>query len=220
MSKHTTASPKTGIRRRARVVRRNGSARRKDPTARRTTPAQKSTGQDRADQRGPVSRGDVKRAKKLAKAQRTGENGKITPGNTKRVIGIAKIAGPVLLPFAARAASVARDRYDRFRARRLGVPVQQLPSFTGHGAALHARIASDADALRELRGLHPDGERPQPDVEQYADRSAGRLAQLSSAVRAAERMPAARRRATHRGVRRELASLERELLERFGMRGG
>lgn len=163
-----------------------------------------------------MSRGDVKRAKKLAKAQRAGESGTITPGNAKRVVGIAKIAAPVLLPVVAHAAATARDGYDRLRAHRLGVPVEQISSFTGHGAALHARIAGDADALRELRGLRTDGDRAE--IEQYADRSAGRLAQLSSAVRVAERMPTARRRATHRGVRRELAALERELLDRFGMR--
>lgn len=178
----------------------------------------KSTEPNQAQQQATVSRGDVKRAKKLAKAQRAGENGTITPGNAKRVIGIAKIAGPVLLPVVAQAAAATRDGYDRYRARRLGVAVDQISSFTGHGAALHARIAGDADALRELRGLRADENQPQPEVEQYADRSTGRLAQLSTAVRAAERMPAARRRATHRGVRRELATLEHELLERFGVR--
>lgn len=156
--------------------------------------------------------------KQTAKAIKKGEYGAVTPGNAKKIIGIAKIVGPVLAPFALRAASSVRASYDRSRARKLGVPVEDLGSFTGHGAALHARIAGDSVALRDLRQQATADERG--NAETYADQAEARLAQLTSAVRAAERMPAQRRRSAHRAVDQELARIESELLTRFGVPAG
>ncbi|MFC7342488.1 DUF6474 family protein [Saccharopolyspora griseoalba] len=154
--------------------------------------------------------------KKTAKAISKGEHGRITPSNAKKVIGIAKVAGPVLAPFALKAARSARERLDRSRARKLGVPVEELGRYTGRGAALHARIAGDTNALRELREQAPDTE-AEVVAERYAEQTAQRLDQLTSAVRAAERMPAQRRRSTHRAVDQELGRIETELLDRFGV---
>ncbi|KAA5836409.1 hypothetical protein F1721_07575 [Saccharopolyspora hirsuta] len=145
-----------------------------------------------------------------------GEHGRITPSNAKKVIGVAKVVGPVLVPFAIRAASAVRDSYDRARARRLGVPVDDLGTYTGHGAALHARIAGDSDALRALREQAGD-EEARLAAEQYAERTGARLMQLTTAVRAAERMPAQRRRSAHRAVDAELGQIEDDLLTRFGV---
>jgi uncharacterized protein DUF6474 len=167
------------------------------------------------------SRKAVKRAKKAdkkaAKAIKKGEHGRITPGNAKKVIGVAKVVVPVLAPFAFQAVSAARERYDRMRARRLGVPVNQLGTFTGRGAALHARIAGDSDALRDLRAQSATSEETRLAAEQYAERTAARLAQLTSAVRAAERMPTQRRKSAHRAVNAELGQIEEDLLTRFGV---
>lgn len=154
--------------------------------------------------------------KKAAKAIEKGEHGRITPGNAKKIIGVAKVVGPVIAPFAIHAVAVARERYERMRAHRLGVPVDQLGSFTGRGAALHARIAGDGEALRELREQSASGEEAAV-AEQYAERTATRLAQLTSAVRAAERMPAQRRKSAHRAVDAELGRIEDDLLSRFGV---
>ncbi|GAA0508390.1 hypothetical protein GCM10011581_19640 [Saccharopolyspora subtropica] len=156
--------------------------------------------------------------KKLAKRISEGEHGRITPGRAKKVIGVAKVVVPVLVPFARHAATAARERYDRMRARHLGVPVDQLGSFSGRGAALHARIAGDAEALRDLRTQSAGNDEVSLAAEQYAERTAARLAQLTSAVRAAERMPAQRRRSAHRAVDAELGEIEDELLTRFGIR--
>ncbi|MBB5154240.1 DUF6474 family protein [Saccharopolyspora phatthalungensis] len=163
----------------------------------------------------------VKRAKKadkkVAKAIEKGEHGRITPGNAKKIIGVAKVVGPVLLPFALRAASAARERYERMRARRLGVPVDDLGKFTGRGAALHARIAGDTDALHDLRAQSATSEESSLAAEQYAERTGARLEQLTSAVRAAERMPTQRRKSTHRAVNAELGQIEDDLLTHFGV---
>ncbi|MET0132036.1 MAG: DUF6474 family protein, partial [Kibdelosporangium sp.] len=51
----------------------------------------------------------------------------------------------------------------------------------------------------------------------FADETANKLAQLASAVRASERMPAARRKAAHRAVSSELDQLEQRLLHKLGI---
>ncbi len=160
----------------------------------------------------------LKADKQTAKAIKKGEFGTVTPGNAKKIVGIAKIVGPLLLPFALRAVSTVRESYDRSRARKLGVPVDDLGKFTGHGASLHARIAGDSVALRDLREQSTGEERGH--ARTYADQAEARLAQLTSAVRAAERMPSPRRRSAHRAVDQELSRIESELLTRFGVPTG
>ncbi|MGW1680434.1 DUF6474 family protein [Saccharopolyspora sp. NPDC002376] len=163
-----------------------------------------------------VAKAAKKADKKAAKAIKRGEHGRITPGNAKKAIGVAKVVGPVLIPFAIRAVSAVRERLDRARARRLGVPVDDLGAYTGHGAALHARIAGDSDALRALREQAGD-EEARLAAEQYAERTGARLTQLTTAVRAAERMPTQRRRSAHRAVDAELGQIEDDLLTHFGV---
>lgn len=159
-----------------------------------------------------------KQAKKQAKAEKQGELGRITPGNAKKALGVAKVIGPALAPYAMKAASTAREGYDRMRARRLGTSVEDLGRFTGRGAALHARIAGDADALRDLRSRAAGSTgRDGVPTEQFADTAEKRLTELTSAVRAAERMPSSRRRATHRAVSGELSRIEDDLLNRLGV---
>lgn len=160
----------------------------------------------------------LKADKQTAKAIKKGEFGTVTPGNAKKVVGIAKIVGPLLLPVALRAVSTVRESYDRSRARKLGVPVDDLGKFTGHGASLHARIAGDSVALRDLREQSTGEERGH--ARTYADQAEARLAQLTSAVRAAERMPSPRRKSAHRAVDQELSRIESELLTRFGVPTG
>lgn len=160
----------------------------------------------------------LKADKQTAKAIKKGEFGTVTPGNAKKIVGIAKIVGPLLLPYALRAVSTVRESYDRSRARKLGVPVDDLGKFTGHGASLHARIAGDSVALRDLREQSTGEERGH--ARTYADQAEARLAQLTSAVRAAERMPSPRRRSAHRAVDQELSRIESELLTRFGVPTG
>jgi hypothetical protein len=175
---------------------------------------------DRADRKAAKSERktakiEQKTAKQQAKAAKKGELGRITPGNAKRVIKVLRIVGPAVAPVVWSATAAVRERYDRLRARRLGVPVDDIGSFTGKGAKLHARLAGDAAALRDLQ-VQTGAADPQAD--QYAEQTLARLDQLSSAVRAAERMPAGRRRSAHRSVHRELDRIEEELLSRFGVR--
>lgn len=135
---------------------------------------------------------------------------RITPANAKRAIGVAKVVVPVVAPFAVKAAGYARHRWDAARARRLGVGLDELPTFSGRGSALHARLSRLAMSLHELAERRPqDGS--------FVRETDGRLADLSAAMRAAELMPTARRRAAHKAVAAELDVLEAELLRRLGV---
>ncbi|MFE0026914.1 DUF6474 family protein [Amycolatopsis sp. NPDC059021] len=151
------------------------------------------------------------------KAKQVDGEARITPKKAKNAIAVAKVIGPavipVVAPYAVRAAGAARELYDRYQARKLGVSVDQLGEYTGRGAALHARIAGLAQGLGELRKSSKASE---ADVS-FATDAQGTLEQLSATVRAAERMPASRRKPAHRAVAGELDRLEGQLLHRLGL---
>ncbi|MCP2169052.1 DUF6474 family protein [Goodfellowiella coeruleoviolacea] len=154
--------------------------------------------------------------------RRTGaRRGRLTPGRVRNLLGIAKVVGPalapVVLPFAVRAAGTIRDGYDRFRARQLGVPVADLPEFTGRGARLHARIAGVSRVLAALRAGRLAPSAPDAAALAFADQAQARLETLAVAVRAAERMPSVRRRPAHRAVAAELDQIEDDLLRHLGV---
>lgn len=132
---------------------------------------------------------------------------RITPSNTKRAIGVAKVVLPVVAPYAIKAAGYARHRWDAARARRLGVPVDQLPGMSGKGAALHARLVRLSTSLRDVAERYPSDAAAEQ-----------RLADLATAVHAAELMPAARRRAAYKAIGAELDVLEGDLLRRLGVK--
>ena len=132
---------------------------------------------------------------------------RITPSSAKNAMAVAKVVAPavipVVTPFLIKAAGSARERWDRHKARRLGIAVDDLAQYSGYGGALHARIAGAATALADL---------PEPDADTET-----RLRQLAAAVRAAERMPASRRRAAHKAIGADLAGIEERLLKRLGI---
>jgi hypothetical protein len=143
--------------------------------------------------------------------QGSGRKYRRRPITLKRSLAAARLIGPVVAPFALRAAGELRHRVDQARARRLGVPVGDLPKYSGRGAALHARLAGAATGLRDLSDRHAD-----TGTSDYVARTEPILADLTAAVRAAERMPTDRRRAAHRAVATELDAVEAELLRRLG----
>jgi hypothetical protein len=142
---------------------------------------------------------------------------RLTPGRARNIIGVVRVVAPavvpIVAPFALKAAAAARDGLDRYRARRLGVDVSQLAEYTGRGGALHARLVGADQSLAELESR--DGA-TQEDRE-FAAHARTTLAKLTAAVRAAERMPTARRKAAQKAVAGELDPIERELLQRLGL---
>lgn len=135
-----------------------------------------------------------------------------TPSRAKRLVGVAKVVAPalipVLAPVIARGAGILSEQYDRYRARRLGIDVADIGKYSGYGARLHARIVGFAESMETLRSSDSD----------WVSKTEARLTQLLAAVRAAERMPTARRKAAHRAVGTDLEMLEQELLRRLNVR--
>jgi len=141
----------------------------------------------------------------------------LTAARAKRMIGVGKAVAPLLAPYALAAATVARDRWDAYRASRLGVEPGQLAAYAGPGGALHARLSRMAEALDKLEA---DGEAHATDAaRRFAVDTRPRLADLAVAVRAAEQMPAQRRRTAYRSIGAELDRLEVTLLRHLGVQG-
>ena len=135
-----------------------------------------------------------------------------SPKKVKNALAITRMLAPVLAPLAYKAATIARTQLDEARARKIGVDVHQLGDFTGHGAALNARIAGLENSLNEL------AEHNAEDAAAFRESSRSRLSDLATAVHAAERMPTARRKAAHRAVATELDDIDAQLLTRLGVR--
>ncbi|MGZ4556949.1 MAG: DUF6474 family protein, partial [Mycobacteriaceae bacterium] len=93
-----------------------------------------------------------------------------------------------------------------------------LGEFTGHGAALSARIAGLEQALDELLDSTSGDSESQAAAAEYRDSTRDRLTELATAVHAAERMPTARRKAAHRAVAADLDAIDGQLLSRLGVR--
>ena len=141
----------------------------------------------------------------------------LTPARAKRMIGIGKAVAPLLAPYALAAATVARTRWDAYRAARLGVEPGQLGAYSGPGGALHARLSRMAEALDRLESgaeAHGTGA-----ARRVAIDTRPRLADLAVAVRAAEQMPTPRRRTAYRSIGAELDRIEIALLNHLGVRG-
>lgn len=158
-----------------------------------------------------------RKAEKTGKTDRDELESGLTPKKARNAVRVAKVVVPavvpVLAPIAFRAAAVAREAYDRYQARRMGVSVEELPEYTGHGGALLARIAGAAGGLTALRHSPTVTD----DDLTFAGMSQRTLEQLSASVRAAERMPAPRRKAAHKAVAGQLDRIEDELLKRLAV---
>lgn len=141
----------------------------------------------------------------------------LTVGRAKRMIGVGKAVAPLLAPYALAAATVARARWDAYRAARLGVEPGQLSAYAGPGGALHARLSRMAEALDALES---GAEARSTDAaHRFALDTRPRLADLAVAVRAAEQMPTPRRRTAYRSIGAELDRIELALLRHLGVQG-
>ena len=174
------------------------------------------------------ARAEEKNQKKVAKAQisslkaqeeaskkaaERASREKISVSQVRKYLGVARVLAPVLAPVAYRGATYLRGEIDNRRARQLGVGVEQLGDFTGHGARLTARIANAENSTAKVLSNNSAGE-----TAEFGTATRARLADLSTAVKAAEQMPAPRRRAAHQAISNELAGIEADLLARLGVR--
>ncbi|QYB01288.1 hypothetical protein I1A62_29010 [Rhodococcus sp. USK10] len=165
---------------------------------------------------------ELKSLKKVEKAQiaalkaeeKAAAQKGFTVASVRKYLGVARLLTPVLLPIAYRAATVVRGQIDARRADRMGIDVDQLANFTGHGAKLSARIAGAESTTTEILAQKPDD----AETQKFAAAIRDRLSDLNTAVRAAEQMPQARRKAAHHAISSELDGVEADLLARLGVR--
>ncbi|BBF98874.1 MULTISPECIES: DUF6474 family protein [Pseudonocardia] len=182
-----------------------------------------------------AAKADAKARKAEAKASLTAEKGRLKSEaraakeaereriarewNAKKVqryLGIAKLLAPLLAPYAMAAAGSLRHRLDDHRSRKLGVSPDELGGYSGPGGRLHARLSRISRTIAELRA---DGTtESDAAAKRFADGTEPRLHDLAAAVRAAENMPAARRKAAYRTISRDLDRIEVELLDHLGVR--
>ncbi|SEM15785.1 DUF6474 family protein [Rhodococcus maanshanensis] len=166
-------------------------------------------------------RTEAKSAKKVEKAQlatlkaqeKAATRGKLSVGQVRKYLGIARLLTPVLAPLVYRGATVLRAQLDQQRANKMGIAAEELGTYTGHGAHLSARIAGAERSANAIAAQYPD-----PETTRFTGAVLGRLAELNTAVRAAEQMPVQRRRAAHHAISAELDGVEADLLARLGVR--
>ena len=162
-----------------------------------------------------AQRSSDKAALKVAETQlKAVREGKfLSPTRIRRVLTVSRLLAPIVVPVVYRAAIAARGFVDERRADRLGVPLSQIGQFSGHGAALSARIASAEHSLRLVAEKKPKD----AETKQFVTAITERLRDLSAAVTAAENMAASRRRASHAAIADQLDAIDADLIARLGV---
>ncbi|UYP19128.1 DUF6474 family protein [Rhodococcus sp. Z13] len=150
----------------------------------------------------------------LKAQKKAAENQGLTAAKVRRYLGVARLLAPVIVPIVYQAVTALRGQLDARRAHQLGVPVEELGSFTGHGARLSARIAGAEQSLAKVESRDPKD----PETQKFAAAIRERLSDLTTAVQTAEQMPAARRKTAHAAISSELDGIEADLLARLGVR--
>lgn len=177
-----------------------------------------------------VRKADLKAAKAKAKvakkgdkaaaeaAKKAAEAAKSTPRSlfdratdpkaAKRAVTAAKVIGPVLAPFALKAATSTRDYLDTRKASKLGVSTAEVGAYRGPTGRVEARMNGLKRSIADLRSRRSGDLQ----VTRFADVASGRITDLTSATKAAASMPPGRRRATVVAVSRELDQIDADLM--------
>ncbi|MBF6465566.1 hypothetical protein IU427_10305 [Nocardia beijingensis] len=149
--------------------------------------------------------------KVAAKAERD----PFSAGQVKKYLGVARVLIPVLAPLAYRGATFLRGQLDTRRAQQLGVGIDRLGDFSGHGAKLQARITNAEAALAKIGAQ--DG-KDKGETQKFVTATKDRLGSLTAAVHTSDQMPANRRRSVHASISHELSGIESDILARLGVR--
>jgi len=130
------------------------------------------------------------------------------PKTARRLLGIVKVVGPAVAPFALKAATSTREYLDTRKASRLGVAAAEVGAFRGPTGSVEARLAGLTRSVEELRARRTGDLQ----VTRFSDVASDRLTELTAAVRAAASMPAGRRRDSIAAVNRELNQIDADLM--------
>lgn len=152
---------------------------------------------------------------KAAEAQRrAARDGKLlSPARIRRVLTVSRMLAPIAVPLLYRAAMTVRGLIDEQRAGLLGVPLARLGEFSGNGARLSARIAGAEKTLQQVQERKPKD----AETKQFVAAITERLADLATAVTAAETMPVDRRRAAYASIGSQLDGIDADVMARLGL---
>ncbi|WP_181724604.1 DUF6474 family protein [Nocardia gipuzkoensis] len=153
--------------------------------------------------------------KAALKAAAKAERDPFSAGQVKKYLGVARVLIPVLAPLAYRGATFLRGQLDTRRAQQLGIGIDQLGDFTGHGAKLQARI-TNAEAALDKVGTQNGKDKGE--TQKFVTATKDRLGSLTAAVHTSDQMPANRRRSVHASISHELSGIESDILARLGVR--
>jgi len=182
--------------------------------ARRFKAAQRAESKALRDQLKAQRNSDLTALKVAETKLKTVREGKLlSPIRIRRVLTVSRLLAPIVVPLAYRVAIAARGLIDQRRADQLGVPLAQIGQFSGHGGRLSARVAGAEQSLRMVQEKKPKD----AETKQFVAAISERLTDLSAAVTAAENMPAARRRAAHAAIARQLDEIDADLMARLGL---
>lgn len=156
-----------------------------------------------------AAKADDKAAKKAAKAAPKSAFDRVTdPRSARKVMSAAKVIGPVVAPFALKAATSTREYLDTRKAGKLGVGTAEVGAYRGPTGPVEARLHGLKISVDELRSRRSSDLQ----VTRFADVATGRIADLSTAARAAASMPAGRRRSTLHAINRQLDQIDADLM--------
>ncbi len=157
-----------------------------------------------------VSRAEAKAI--AAKAKADADAKAFSPVSVRRYLTVARLLSPIVIPLAYRTAVAARGQVTAMQASRAGVSPDALRQYSGHGAALSARISASRSALRKVANQDSSS-----DSAKFVEAMTSRLDNLAVAVDAAEVMPAGQRRTAHGSIDAELAAIDADVLARLGV---
>lgn len=130
------------------------------------------------------------------------------PKTLRRLLLAAKVIGPAVAAGAMKASTEVRGVLDDRRARRLGVPVDEVAAYKGPTGAVQARITGLRKALGDLATRRGSDAK----VVRFTGSGASRLDELSAATTATLSMPPDTRRSSLRAVSADLDQLDAELM--------
>lgn len=137
----------------------------------------------------------------------------LSPTRIRRVLTVARLLTPVVVPVAYRAAMTVRGLIDERRADRLGVSLAEVGQFSGYGSKLLARITAAESALHKVQSHKPKD----AETKQFVTALTDQLGDLSTAVTAAQSMPSGRRRSTYTAIADQLDGIDADLMARLGV---
>ncbi len=146
-----------------------------------------------------------KHERKLAKQELAiAKAGRFNKDTVKRYLGAARLLLPLATPLFYRLLTGGKQQLENRRARALGVSPDRLSEFSGHGAPLHAKLAT-LEKYLETANV-PSGFKKDVDK---------RIKELHTALDNAENLMPEQRKRTHSSITKDIERLSSEIQARL-----